>query len=129
MIVSFLMLVYKVYNKWSDYSCVVTHGQVWYVCAQSVCEQTTPSSLLSAHVAVLLVVCMRVTVGSEAGPLTGRGLHTGDTHTQSHANGFHMSAFSLVCVCLSLSHPCESRGWRRGIQRATTGREEQAAVA
>lgn len=82
------------------------------VCGHSIhVNKQPPPHPLSAHVAVLVVVCMSVTLGSEAGPLTGRSLHTGDTHTDSDANGFHMSSFSLmlvcvyvcVCVCQSLS--------------------------
>lgn len=45
-------------------------------------NQQPPQSLPSAHVAVLLVACMWVTLGSEEEALTGRGLHTGDTHRE-----------------------------------------------
>lgn len=87
-----------------------------------VCEQPPPP--LSFHVAVLLVVCIKVTLGSEAGPLTGRGLHTGDTHTVT-LMGFTCQLSPLcVFVCVSESLTCvkvgvgvgESKGQRLGVK-------------
>lgn len=49
-------------------------------------------------------LCMRVIVGSETGPLTWRGLYTGDTHTHGVTlMGFTCLSTVCVFVCASLS--------------------------
>lgn len=92
--------------------CINTYGYMVYISVEFmyVCvvylskKPTTPTSLPSAHVAVLLLVCMWVTPGSEARPLTRKGLHTGDTHIQRVTlMGFtcHLSALCVfLCVCV-----------------------------
>lgn len=100
-----MLVVFLCLRKCSGGSCMIygVYKCGVYVCVCSLFVKKTPitpTSLPSAHVAVLLVVCMWVTPGSEAGPLTRKGLHTGDTHIQRVTLMGFTCHLSALCVFL-----------------------------